>query len=126
MLPLNVSITVQDVAAALGREITEPTEMSQVNHWIAKTLAIIQGRLGDLTKLDADVLRLVVADVVARMARNPEGKQNERIDDYSYGLSSVSASGEITLTEQEWQLLTPRVEAGAFQISISAKPGYRP
>lgn len=109
---------VTDVAATLGRPITDANEVSQVNTWIAGVETIIKARLGGdrFEQLDPDVARFVISEAVARRVRNPDGKQNERIDDYSYGLSSDAARAELWLTDEEWALLTPTGTSGAFTI----------
>lgn len=103
-----------DVAATLGRSITDELEMKQVNAWINGAELLIQSKLGDLSALDAETLRYVTSECVARRVRNPEGKQNERIDDYSYGLSKDAAKAGLSITEEEWEMLTP---ASVFQPS---------
>ena len=108
---------VQDVATTLGRPITDPDEQNQVIAWISGCELKIRTRLGDIDGLDQDILRYVISEAVARRVRNPEGKQNERIDDYSYGLSSEAARAEIYLTEDEWAMLAP---------SGSASPSWVP
>ena len=106
---------ITDVATTLGRPITDPPDIEQVNAWISDTELIIAGRLGNLTGLDPDTLRLVIKEAVARRLRNPEGKSNERIDDYSYGLVDDAKRVGIWITDEEWALLDPtRSSGGAF------------
>ena len=119
-----------DVATTLGRPITDPDEIKQVNWWITGAeLKLRVGDethpgLGDLAALDVAAVKYVVVEAVARRVRNPGGKQNERIDDYSYGLTANAAAAELVITEAEWALLTPRTEAGAFTIRLGGSPGY--
>ena len=98
--------TVIDVATTLGRPITDPGEQAQIVNWIAKTERIISARLGDLDALDRQILADVISEVVARRARNPDGKRNERIDDYSYTLDAAASAVELTLTADEWARLS--------------------
>ena len=95
-----------DVATTLGRPITDPDEQNQINNWISKTERIISARLGDLDRLDRQILADVISEVVARRARNPDGKRNERIDDYSYTLDAAASAVELTLTADEWARLS--------------------
>ncbi|MEE6273515.1 hypothetical protein V2J56_09170 [Georgenia sp. MJ206] len=115
-----------DVATTLGRPLADfdSDEMNQVNRWIKGAELLIRLRLGDLAALDVEALNYVIAEVVARRVRNPEGKQNERIDDYSYGLNPEAARAELHITDAEWAMLTPVREAGAFTIRMSGTPGY--
>jgi hypothetical protein len=106
---------VSDVATTLGRTISDATEIDQVNAWISDAELIIHARLGDLSALDAGVLRLVIKEAVARRVRNPDGKDNERIDDYSYGLVDDAKKVGISITDEEWAMLSPDGSAsGAF------------
>ena len=98
--------TVIDVATTLGRPITDQDEQNQITNWISKTERIISARLGDLAALDRQILADVISEVVARRARNPDGKRNERIDDYSYTLDAAASSVELTLTADEWARLS--------------------
>ena len=98
--------TVIDVATTLGRPITDQDEQNQITNWISKTERIISARLGDLANLDRQILADVISEVVARRARNPDGKRNERIDDYSYTLDAAASAVELTLTADEWARLS--------------------
>jgi len=113
-----------DVATSLGRPITDQAEIAQVNQWIKNAELLIRHRLGDPALLDVAAVQYVIVEAVARRVRNPEGKQNERIDDYSYGLNPNDARVELFITDQEWELLTPSVERGAFTIRLAGQPGY--
>lgn len=113
--------TVLDVGASLGRVISDTVEMTQINRWIAAAELILRTRLGDLATYDADIVSYVIVEAVCRKARNPDGKRNERIDDYSYGLNEDAARGEIFITDQEWELLTAGRDtrfSGAFTITL--------
>ena len=90
------------MATTLGRPITDPDEQNQITNWISKTERIISARLGNLNALDRQILADVISEVVARRARNPDGKRNERIDDYSYTLDAAASAVELTLTADEW------------------------
>ena len=98
--------TVIDVAVTLGRPITDPDEQAQILNWVAKTERIISARLGDLAALDRQILADIISEVVARRVRNPDGKRNERIDDYSYTLDAAASAVELTLTADEWARLS--------------------
>ena len=94
------------MATTLGRPITDQDEQAQILNWISKTERIIAARLGDLAALDRQILADVLSEVVARRARNPDGKRNERIDDYSYTLDAAASAVELTLTDAEWARLS--------------------
>lgn len=113
--------TVQDVADSLGRPITDPLEVAQVQAWLNRVESRLFRRIPDLAAralvpayLDAVVG--VEVDVVVRRINNPEGKKNERIDDYSYGLNDTAASSDLWPTDLEWSELVPVIATGAFTI----------
>ena len=115
--------TVIDVATTLGRPITDQDEQNQITNWISKTERIIAARLGDLDALDRQILADVISEVVARRARNPDGKRNERIDDYSYTLDAAASSVELTLTADEWARLSQDGStSGAYMPVLTPAP----
>ena len=115
--------TVIDVATTLGRPITDQDEQNQIANWIAKTERIISARLGNLDNLDRQILADVISEVVARRARNPDGKRNERIDDYSYTLDAAASAVELTLTADEWARLSQDGStSGAYMPLLSPAP----
>lgn len=111
-----------DVATRLGRPITDANEVAQVNAWLGDVEALILARIPGLAAGVAGgvpseaVVKMVEANAVVRKVKNPDGKQNERIDDYSYGLNADAARGDLFLTDAEWALLEPGSGEGAFTI----------
>lgn len=117
--------TVIDVAVTLGRPITDPDEQAQILNWVAKTERIISARLGDLAALDRQILADVISEVVARRVRNPDGKRNERIDDYSYTLDAAASAVELTLTPDEWARLSQDGStSGAYMPVLAPAPWF--
>ena len=115
--------TVIDVATTLGRPITDPDEQNQITNWIGKVERIISARLGNLDNLDRQILADVISEVVARRARNPDGKRNERIDDYSYTLDAAASAVELTLTADEWARLSQDGStSGAYMPVLTPAP----
>jgi hypothetical protein len=122
---------VSDVADELGRAITDPAEMRQVNRWIATVERIVKGRIPDLDTqaaaglIDPETVKDVQVAAVARRARNPEGLRNRTrtvsIDDYSRTeqatIDSAVSSGELYLTDAEWERLAP-ADVGAFTFRL--------
>lgn len=94
-----------DVAVALGRPITDSSEIAQVEWWISSAELQIKGRLGDLALLDQDALLYVIVEAVAAKAQNPEGAQSETIDDYTYRLPAESR--RVTILDEWWTMLAP-------------------
>lgn len=59
-----------------------------------------------------NVIRVVSA-MVLRVLRNPEGKLQESIDDYSYRRDEVVSSGRLHITDDELDVLAPVVVGGS-------------
>lgn len=114
--------SLDDVEIRLGRRIGADGEVDQVRAWLVDVQAMIQSRIPDIEDrvvsglVSPAVVSAVIANAVIRKVKNPDGKQNERIDDYSYGLTAEAARGELFLTDDEWALLLPNTVTGAFSI----------
>ncbi|HLR96184.1 MAG TPA: Gp19/Gp15/Gp42 family protein [Jiangellaceae bacterium] len=125
-------VNLDDVASRLGRPISDPDEVDQVIAWTGDVEAIIRARIPDIDQRivegepSAEVVTMVAANAVVRKVNNPTGKQNERIDDYSYGLTEDAARGELFLTDDEWALLMPDSGLGAFSVRPSYEPDRHP
>lgn len=119
--------SVQDVAAQLGRPITDELEVKQIEAWIAGAEIVIRKRYPNLDQLIADVridqktVDYVEAIAVARYARNPEGatSSSSMIDDYQQSFGTRNAVATIGLLDDEWALLAPSDSGstGAFTIT---------
>jgi len=122
--------TITDVSTRLGRPISDSLEVAQVTAWIGDIEALILARIPTLAglitagSLATETVTMVEANAVIRKIRNPDGKQNEKIDDYSYGLNANAARGELFLSDDEWDLLTPNASSGAFTVTPYGLPGY--
>lgn len=117
--------TTADVAAHLGRELTT-AEATRAALLLAAAEALVKARVGDVTKLDQSLLKLVEAQAVARVLRNPDGRYSESLSgEYSYQVDRLAADGVLRIAADEWELLVPQVvEGGAFTISPNYSPGY--
>lgn len=63
----------------------------------------------------------VQAAMILRVLRNPNGKLEESIDDYSYRLDSAVSTGSLYVSDSELLLLgTRRNRRGAFTIVLSS------
>jgi hypothetical protein len=70
----------------------------------------------------ADLVRSVLASVVVRVLRNPDGLLEVSIDDYRERRDSATSTGQIMLTEYELHLLRSPAEPkdnpdGAFSVT---------
>lgn len=117
--------TVADVSTRLGRPITDPGEVAQVQAWLEDAEALILSRVPTLPDLLADgaltvaTLVMVEANAVIRKIRNPEGYTSETIDDYTYRYNEQVRRGDIFFTDDEWALLIPG-RSGAWTITPSS------
>lgn len=115
-----------DVSTRLGRTLADGAETAQVQAWIDDVETRITERIPTIVAMvsagspSVATAMSVVCDVVIRKINNPTGKLQERVDDYSYGLTADSARSDLSLTTEEWARLTPASSAGAFSI----RPGY--
>jgi hypothetical protein len=96
--------------------------LPHVNWLIDKAEAVLTTVPGLAARITAGTvtpanLRFVVAAMVVRVLRNPEGKRSETAGDYSYELASGS-SGEsgMFLTAAERRLLGVGGRAGSIQL----------
>jgi hypothetical protein len=73
--------------------------------------------------------RGVLVDAVLRVLRNPDGKVQESIDDYSYRRADAVADGSLYLTDDEWALLAgpgSAVASNSFTIVPYGVRGHGP
>lgn len=69
----------------------------------------------------------IAVDAVLRVLRNPDGKVQEAIDDYSYRRADAVADGVLYLTPSELAQLAPggTTARGAFTITPGPSPAGR-
>ena len=95
--------------------------------WLLLKLAdsTIETRLdADPATLDDELVKMVLANMVLRVLRNPDGVRQESIQDYSVTHDAATASGMLTVTDAELDLLSGDPDAassGAFTI----RPAYK-
>lgn len=118
---MGVYADVRAVELEWNRQVSEDA-LAHVNWLIDKAesvLVTIPGLSARITAgtVTAANLRYVVAAMVVRVLRNPEGKRSETAGDYSYELASGS-SGEsgMFLTAAERRLLGVGGRAGSLQL----------
>lgn len=69
-------------------------------------------------ELSEDVVSDIAVDMVVRYMRNPDGKRQEAIEDYSFTRDQATSSGSLMMTDAEMAMLTPaRQRRGAFSIT---------
>lgn len=121
--------TVDDVEARLGRELDEQ-EARIVTTRLNDAELLIRARIPDLDariadgRLDVMTVRMIEAEAVLRLVRNPAGYTSETDGSYSYTLSEAVASGRLSILPEEWALLG--VRRGAFVIRPLIRPAFGP
>ena len=106
--------TLTDLADRLGRDLTV-TEERQATALLTDATAIILDRFPQYEATPTGTSLAVCAAMVLRVLRNPEGRRQESIDDYSYTIDSSRSAGELYLTSNEVESLRP-IRTGAFSI----------
>lgn len=112
------------VETSLGRTLTDP-ERAQVTQWIGDAELIVGARLGDLAALDQAVLAYVVREAVVLKVKRPDGavKVDVSVDDASTSRTYERSTGQITILDEWWALLSPGADSGA---GFSTRPGFEP
>lgn len=117
--------TVEDVEARLGRDLDE-SESQIVTVRLNDVELLIRSRLPDLDAkiadgaLDEDVVKMVQADAILRLIKNPDGFRSETDGNYSYQIDERVASGRLDIMAREWTLLG--VTSGAYTVRPYLKP----
>lgn len=55
--------------------------------------------------LDVELVKQVESEMVLRLIRNPDGYSQESDGNYSYAIYQQVASGKLSVTDDEWELL---------------------
>jgi hypothetical protein len=99
------------------RVLSDP-ERANAEAWLEDVWSMAQSRRPTLEDdIDADEVSLtevqrVLANAVVRELQNPDGKLEERGDDYGFRRDSTTSSGELYLSDAEMGALTPAAADG--------------
>jgi hypothetical protein len=116
-----MAVTPVQIQKRLGRPLplsAEQTELFQI--WIDEALLLINTRAAKLgVTLDPDLLDLVVARAVTAMARRPndETQVDVSIDDGRVSKRYSSSTGQVTITDEWWDLLGLAEDSESFSIT---------
>lgn len=117
--------TVADVEA-VWRPLSS-AEQGVAQAWLDRASALVRASVQNVdtrVAMDDNYRQLaagVVVDMALRVLKNPEGKRQESIDDYSWTRDNSVAAGNLYLADDELSLLLGvRRRGGAFSIA----PGW--
>ena len=123
-------VTLTDIEARWRPLTSEEQVVTQSlldDAWVVLTTRVpsVPQRLTDAT-LDTSLVVAVVSAMVLRVLRNPDGKVQESIDDYTYRRADAVSDGALYVSADEMALLSPAaVSSAAFTIRPFGEPGYR-
>lgn len=115
---------ISDVEARF-RSLT-PAELVNAEAYLDDAWWLLLGRLPNLEAnmvaglVSAGNVVRVVANMVVRILRNPDGKSEESIDDYRYRRDALLASGSLHVTPDELADLTPVAARRANSVRLVA------
>jgi hypothetical protein len=112
--------TLADLADRLGRDLTT-VEARQGGALLTDATAIILDLFPQYATAPTAASTAVCAAMVLRVVRNPNGLRSEAVDDYSYTIDSARSAGELYMTDNEIDTLTP-IRTSAFSIVPLAPP----
>lgn len=99
-----------DVSNRLGRELSTD-EATLVNTRLNDAELLIKARIPDLDDLiddetiDVELVKMIEANAVVRLVRNPNAYTGETDGNYSYQINWKTATGELSILDNEWALL---------------------
>ena len=114
--------SVDDVATSLGRPITG-LEEAQVEMWLDDAERQIRKRLGDVSLLDQDDLAYVEREAVILKIKRPDPatQTSVSVDDATVTKRYERDTGQITILDEWWALLSPAVDSSA---GFSTRPYF--
>lgn len=124
--------TTDDIEKEIGRPPLDEAEKDQWAQWLKFAENELNERFnGHLTELvnagtlRKETVRKTEINAVARKVTNPEGKKTVRIDDYSSTVDESRASGEVRVSNDEWEELSPALRGAVFSVRASGATPVR-
>ncbi|AMU54498.1 Gp19/Gp15/Gp42 family protein [Mycobacteroides abscessus] len=99
-----------DVSGRLGRSL-DASESTMVATRLADAERLIKARIPDLDAqivaetIDVEIVKMIEANAVVRLVRNPNAYTGETDGNYSYQINWKTATGELEILDNEWALL---------------------
>ncbi|WP_237150239.1 Gp19/Gp15/Gp42 family protein [Mycobacteroides abscessus] len=99
-----------DVSGRLGRSL-DASESTMVATRLADAERLLKARIPDLDQritdgdVSIDLVKMIEANSVVRLVRNPNAYTGETDGNYSYQINWKTATGELEILDNEWALL---------------------
>lgn len=99
-----------DVSGRLGRSL-DASESTMVATRLADAERLLKARIPDLDQkiadgdVSIDLIKMIEANAVVRLVRNPNAYTGETDGNYSYQINWKTATGELEILDNEWALL---------------------
>lgn len=99
-----------DVSGRLGRSL-DASESTMVATRLADAERLLKARIPDLDQkitdgdVSIDLVKMIEANAVVRLVRNPNAYTGETDGNYSYQINWKTATGELEILDNEWALL---------------------
>ncbi|MDM2170809.1 Gp19/Gp15/Gp42 family protein [Mycobacteroides abscessus] len=99
-----------DVGGRLGRAL-DPSESPMVTTRLEDAERLLRARVPDLDQkitdgvIDVEIVKMIEANAVVRLVRNPNAYTGETDGNYSYQINWKTATGELEILDNEWALL---------------------
>jgi hypothetical protein len=125
-----MAVTVDQVQVSMGRTLTT-AESAQATLWISDALVLIGARATrehtDISSVDQGVLDMVVREAVAARIKKPDDatQVSVSVDDGQMSRTYKSATGQIEIRDEWWELLFPSGAGEAFSVPLSYRPPRR-
>lgn len=120
-----MAVGIDDIATTLLRPAASVTDVEELawGMWIEDARRQIARRLGDLDDLNQDDLDYVVREAVALKVKRPDEARrvDVSLDDASTSRTYERSTGQVTILDEWWALLSPAVDSGA---GFSTRPGF--
>lgn len=106
----NLLPNAQEIAERLGRTLDEP-EGKLVAVLAADALRLIKAKIPSFAErvasglLDPESVKMVIANAIVRVLKNPDGYRSESMGGMSYTIDTRAAAGFLTILGEEWSFL---------------------
>lgn len=118
-----MAVTVDQVRVSVGRTLTD-VEKAQAELWLTDALGLITARATregtTIDALDQASLDMVMREAVAARIKKPDDatQVSVSVDDGQMSRTYKSATGQIQIRDEWWELLFPSSAGEAFSVRL--------